>query len=359
MKKKRVLLICSIAFIIIVGIIAAVLIAGGDKFPTEGDCRWTGWSTDGVGVYGEKILFTRSCLDCGAVQEYYVSPCEHITVSEDNDGYGVIKGTSDCDCRFLYLKSEAPDGKEIKTIGEGAFLDRTDVKYIYVENGITVLENAAFAGCNELLSSVLPESVEVMDGLTYYECNKLYSANVPEKVKSLGEFTFGGCTSMKNVEIPSGVSEIEDGCFVNCVGMEEITLPESVKKLGKLIFAGCENLKSITMSGVEGTIQRETFAGCIALTEFRIPDGVDTIVCGAFLNCAGLEKLYIPIGVTVLEFEEGESPFPGCDEKKLTVFCQAEKAPEKWLEGYDICNYIEKEDGTEPVRLKFVFGAEF
>lgn len=360
--NKKLLICIGCLLVVIAIVIAIVLCLPKDKLPEEGDCIWTAWTTDETGKHGEKTTFTRTCLECNAVQSYEAKPCSHLKYEDDSNGGMMITGTKkSCDCEFMYILSKFPSGKNVSTIGQSAFIDNEKIKHLYIEEGLENIEVAAFAGCRELLSARIPDSVTFMEAQTFFDCNKLYTINVPKGVTVLTEYTYGGCWALREISVHSGVTAVDTGCFVDCIALTEIILPESVKSLGKNAFLGCEKLSKIEMPGLEGELHAETFSSCISLKEFTIPKGITTIKSLAFFNCSGLEKLYIHKDVDTIECVEGESPFTMCDENKLKVYCEATFAPEKWSDGYDICNYIEYEDGKEetPVRAEFIFGATF
>lgn len=363
MKKK--IIIGGACLLVILCVVVAVFVLSLDRsadLPEEGDCVWTAWITKDEGKYGKASVFTRKCLDCGATQSYEAKPCNHLKYEDDGNGFVDITGVSkSCDCGFMYILSSSPDGKQVKIIGDSAFMDNSGIRFVYMEEGIESIDVAAFAGCLQLLSVHLPESVAYIEAQAFFDCNSLYTVNIPSGIAAIKEYTFGACWALRDIEIPKGVTSVDMGAFSICTSLKSISLPESVKALGKNVFSGCTSLESISMPGVEGELKSETFGSCTSLKEFTIPKGVTTILTSAFFNCSSLEKLYIPKTVDILEFEEGDSPFMMCDASKLKVYCEAEAAPENWLEGYDICNYILSDDGktNTPVRAQFIFGADF
>lgn len=363
MNKKKVLIISCIGVVVLIGIVVALLMIfmPKDGFPEDGDCVWSVWSTDEVGEFGKKTTFTRECLDCKKVQEYSVEPCKHLKYEDDsNGGVSVMGVNSGCNCEFMYILSKSPDGKSVSTIGDSAFIDNEFIKHLYVESGVKTVDVAAFTACTALKSANLPDSITYMEAQAFFSCEALYVVHVPKGITKITEYMFGYCSSLREIEIHEGITALDMGSYTGCVSLTEVNLPQSVETLGKNAFYGCSNLEKISMPGVKGELLFETFGSCTSLKEFVVPDGVVGIMSGAFFNCTGLEKFYIHKNVEILEVVEGESPFIMCDYQKLKVYCEIESVPEGWLDGYDVCNHIEYENGeTKPVRAEFIYGYDF
>ncbi len=361
--KKKILIGAGCLLLVIIAVVVVLLCLPKDSLPEEGDCIWTAFSADGVGKFGEKTTFTRTCLDCQAVQSYDALPCSHLEYEDDSNGGVMITGVrKNCDCEFMYILSKSPDGKKVSTVGESAFIDNTTIKHLYMEEGIETIEVAAFAGCLELLSARISDSITFMEAQTFFDCNALYTVNVPKGITKITEYTYGGCWALREIEIHDGVVTVDTGSFVDCTSLTQIVFPMSVETLGKNVFLGCTKLEKIEMPGLKGELLSEVFSSCTSLKEFTVPKGITTIKSLSFFNCSGLEKLYIHKNVEIIEVVDSDSPFTMCDEKKLKVYCEATGAPSTWSEGYDICNYIEYEEEdkeTTPVRAEFIFGVSF
>ena len=353
----------AVAVILVVAVVAALLLIPRNPLPSEGDCVWSVWNHYDFGTYGVGSEFTRVCSDCKAVQTYTTKPCEHLIYEDDGEGGVVITGRdSDCKCEFLYILRHSPDGKQVSAIGDSAFIDNVDLKFVYMEEGIKTVDIAAFAGCTQLLSAHMADSITTSVGQMFFDCNSLYAVNLPLGLTEIADYTFGGCWALREIVVHDGITGIYLGGFLNCKSLKEVYLPESVKKIGKIVFSGCENLEKVEMPGLEGSIPFETFGSCTSLKEFTVPKGVTKLESRAFFDCTALERINVHEGVSELEFIEGESPFIRCDENKLKVYCQVLAPVGTWSSGYDICNYLESQDegGEEiPVRVEFVFGVNF
>lgn len=101
---------------------------------------------------------------------------------------------------------------------------RNDIKEIVVEEGITSIGNAAFSGCENLETVVLPENF-----------------------KEIGVGAFAGA-GMKEIELPEGLTTIGMGAFMDSK-LTTITIPASLTSLGNIAFSGCMDLQEVRFEG--------------------------------------------------------------------------------------------------------------
>ena len=72
------------------------------------------------------------------------------------------------------------------------------------------------------------------------------------QIVEIGSSVFAGCENLTSITIPESVTKIEDRAFQDCKSLTSITIPESVTYIENGAFYGCENLTSITMSESAG-----------------------------------------------------------------------------------------------------------
>ena len=113
------------------------------------------------------------------------------------------------------------------SIGNSAFFGKTQIRYVTIDNSVTLIGSFAFAACTNLTSITIPNSVTTINGQV-----------------------FGGCTGLTSVTIPNSVTSIGNNAFINS-GLTTVTI-SSDNPLGILSpdtgvdFFGATNVTTIT-----------------------------------------------------------------------------------------------------------------
>ena len=163
-------------------------------------------------------------------------------------------------------------------IGKGAFsgcnsLEKMEVDeknpIYYSEENCIVDKNSQrlIAGCK---NTIIPENVKSIGDRAFSECSELKYIEIPEGVTSIGEWAFGGCSSLVNADIPSSVTEIAGHAFSGCSGLTSITIPVGVQTIGILSFAYCDNVKSLTIASDLKSIGGSAFWGLTNLEKIEV-----------------------------------------------------------------------------------------
>ena len=197
----------------------------------------------------------------------------------------------------------------VKVIGDSAFWGCESLTSINIPNGVTTIGNAAFQGCESLTSINIPNSVTTIGWCAFQGCESLTSINIPNSVATIGEGAFYVCNSLTSINIPNSVTTIGKNAFLGCRSLTSINIPNSVTTIGDSAFDGCESLTSINIPNGVTTIENGAFLGCDSLTSINIPNSVTTIGMYAFLGCNSLTSINIPNSVTTI----GDLAFDGCE----------------------------------------------
>lgn len=174
-----------------------------------------------------------------------------------------------------------------------------------IPDGITFIPGRIFAGCDELTSIYIPDSVSGIgacpfdrSGLASIEVatgNPHFSSKGNCLLDKEGKTLLFGC---RTSVIPDGVEVIAEQAFEGCPGLKEIVLPSSVREIGNHAFGSCENLSRVALNAGLDVIGSHAFLHCKSLEHIIIPDSVTTIYAGAFRGCTSLKEMVIPEGVT-------------------------------------------------------------
>ena len=178
-----------------------------------------------------------------------------------------------------------------------------------VINGLTVtgIAGGAFRDFN-LVSVKLPDGVTIIEDDAFYGCEGLTSVNFPSGLEYIGRQAFHR-TGLISVNLPDGITGIERGTFSRCEDLVEVSLPPSVEFIEPEAFLGCPSLKKISFSEGLREISFFAFAHCGNLVGVTFPQSIRRIEHAAFLDCRKL------IGATFL----GDAPmmdlesFRDCD----------------------------------------------
>ena len=176
------------------------------------------------------------------------------------------------------------------------------IKEVVVEQGITVLNMAAFADLPNLEKVTIPDSVEKIDDYVFYKCKSLKEITIPDSVTSIGKECFGECDSLEKISFGKKVKAIGDGSFLKCQSLRQVVVaPENElfatssgslyqkKKKVLYLYYGRSN-KAVIEKGIK-RIGTFAFADHNELQEVHIPASVTVIGGGAFYQCKNLRKV--------------------------------------------------------------------
>ncbi|MBE5950728.1 MAG: TIR domain-containing protein [Lachnospiraceae bacterium] len=171
----------------------------------------------------------------------------------------------------------------------------TWIASVIVPEGVTKIN---FAGCMNIQSITLPESVYEIGANAFERCDSLMEIKLPKHevhyrgslrglplyiARNLAKETYqvwaGKLLGIKDAEvegeivIPEGVVYIDNWCIrLSDVSKKitSITFPSSLVEVEARTFEGCSNLEYVTFEKGVKKIGREAFANCTALKDVRI-----------------------------------------------------------------------------------------
>ncbi len=264
---------------------------------------------------------------------------------------------------------------EILHISEGVtrigsnHTDPTEVKEIYIPEGVTQTEAYAF-WCFFVLEKLhLPRSLQYFHPNHGIDTSNLTEITIPDgndqykvvnnclidvandelvlackdsilpndgSICVIRSGAFAGNSKLTGIHIPKDVYSIGRSLLWGCDGVTELTVdPQNrtyhsqdnciINTKHKTLTLGCKTSR-IADDGSVLHIDEGAFAGNMCLTEITIPEGVQSIYRHAFRGCAKLKKAILPQSLLGIECEA----FIGCDQ--LSVFYQGTR--QQWAQVY-------------------------
>ena len=194
-------------------------------------------------------------------------------------------------------------------------LNKTSIKHIIVEKGITSLEFGLFSHFENVESIILPTSLEYIGTEVFSNCYSLESIEIPNGVKALGNYIFNECERLKSISLPSTLTTVPGLIDIGGENVETVILNKGIERIGNNAFQNMNNLKNIIIPDSVSSIGRWAFASCESLSNITLPDSITAIEENAFSNCTSLDKIILPnnltsLGNDVFEYCNAEITFP-------------------------------------------------
>lgn len=259
-----------------------------------------------------------------AGQTYYINIFSYsgdaswrISCTEQTDEY-LYRALTDGTVQILKYLGDADsieiperiDGKEVASIGPGAFYEYDDLREIIIPDSVRSIKAEAFFGCGGLESIELGSGLKEIGKRAFIDAGKLTAVVLPDSLTTLGEEAFMGC-ALNSVDLGIGLKTIEDGTFSSC-DLQEIDIPDSVESIGEGAFEGCFLLKEVSLgsdvkyiggyafydcdltgivfNGGVLEIGEYAFSGNRNLLDIEISDSVESVGRDAFINTAWYES---------------------------------------------------------------------
>lgn len=216
------------------------------------------------------------------------------------------------------------DGKKVYGVASGAYKNCAFTS-LTVPNGVEVLEEGAFSGCNDMTAVSIPSSVTELEG-AFKLCTSITDMKIEgdrytledgavysKDGKTLVMAISGAVTPNGAYSVRAGVEKISAHAF-NRAEMSSLTLPDGLVEIGEQAFYSCKQLGSLEIDCKGLTIGTFAFGYCSSLTSVTIKnayyigedafrrcnelktvqvENVDYLGNGSFRMCPALTTAYI------------------------------------------------------------------
>ncbi len=263
---------------------SAIEIVGyvGDATEVEIPARIGSLSVISIGANAfagnEKIVSVKLHNDITSLGEAAFKGCKSLEVVEKIKSLDTIGVSCFEDCTSL--KSFAiPDN--VTNVAERVFANCTSLKTVEVHKNLKGVAKDAFEGT--AWEKSMPDGPLSLGRILYSYKGNVKNVVVPEGVSIIEDAAFLGCESIETLELGYDVEEIGLYAFQNCVNLKSVKVNDALGVVEAGAFKGCSSLKSLDFSeSTLATIGYEAFSGCKALSEVKLCETISDIGNYAF-----------------------------------------------------------------------------
>lgn len=225
----------------------------------------------------------------------------------------------------------------LQEIGEGAFLNCTYLKSMWIPSQLKEIPDACFAGCSAMKTFVVQVDAELVSVGEYafsgcISLSELTNFELLTKIQTIGKSAFSestiennhydACTALKTIVLPVSLQKIDTRAFYACDSLEEMDASQAynLSELGEGVFMNCSSLKNAGFGSTKlQKLSDHTFSGCSAMEILLLPETVTAIGSRAVADCSNLSEINISNKNTVVSVKSNS--FSGTKKNKnLTIY---------------------------------------
>ena len=170
------------------------------------------------------------------------------------------------------------------------------VTYEGAHYAVTSMADDAFAGCVQLTSIVLPQTLRNLGKNAFLRCTNLTSCIIPDSTITEIPFEAFWKAGLIEFRVPEGVTYIEQRSFEQMPNLQRVQLANSVQKVSPWAFYILDALQDPIYNDSLFVLMPENYSGA-----YTIPSSIKVICNKAFYGCTKITSLTIPEGVKRIE----------------------------------------------------------
>lgn len=116
---------------------------------------------------------------------------------------------------------------------------RQDVTDVIVDDMVEGLPGIVFAGCENLVSVKLPDTMKEIGVHAFNGYQSLEYVAIPDSIRVISHGEFNGCVSLTSIVLPEGLEYIGDAEFYGCSSLFYMRIPKSLQYIGENVFRAC------------------------------------------------------------------------------------------------------------------------
>lgn len=217
------------------------------------------------------------------------SGCEKLKYVKLNDSVTLLGAAMFYGCTSL---TGEPDAEGNETLHLPTSLKATNT-YTFYKSGlktITLPTNVKYIGSTTAAATTTNASSYV-----FAECADLEKITVSASFEKIGGYAFNNCKKLESFKIANDAAtkllEIGTYAFQNCSSLTTIDLSKVTKFNGRS-FLGCSSLETVDLSAVANAgLATNLFENCTSLTSVTLGDKITTLSNYMFKGCTALESI--------------------------------------------------------------------
>ncbi len=174
---------------------------------------------------------------------------------------------------FVYMggHQQVPDGvrrarihHSVKIIRANAFDGRRQLISVEFHDGIEIIEEESFCGCDSLSGSIKLLGIRIIKA-NAFAATDLTDVEFGDKLETIEQEAFFNCPSLRTITMPH-VRTIGGYAFNRCKQLTDLDLPEGLETSHENAFGKCDSLRRIALPLKGGLIACDAFNECRNLT---------------------------------------------------------------------------------------------
>lgn len=167
-----------------------------------------------------------------------------------------------------------------------------------VPNGITIILENAFTGCEFINNIHLPESVKAIGNQCFKDCIRLNTLTLPKSIEYIAPqcFLYSSVISVlfegtKFISFKNGIYSREKELIALFGSFRKYVLPSSLRSIQAGVFSKMYSLEEIDLTACQdiNIFKEGMFSHCKSLSKVKLPQNITTIPKGFFDGCYSLD----------------------------------------------------------------------
>ena len=244
------------------------------------------------------------------INDHAFESCSSLASAKIGDGVETIGSYAFYCCGLVSITI----GKRVNHIGSYAFNQCFSLTQVYISD--------LAAWCNIDIDEMTSNPLYYSHHL-YLNKKEIKELVIPDGVTNINNYAFAGATNITSLTLNNDVTSVGISAFSGCSSLATVTFGTSLSSIGNSAFYECSSIGSLVLSDGITTIGEYAFRGCSNLDELKLPENLQIIKYSAFAYCGNLTNVTIPSKV---EFIYSDA-FVGNRQTPLTVVMMTEYPP--------------------------------